>query len=108
MKLFHRTLKAKGILAYLSEAAMKRGSLKSRAAARAMAEARKEDGGVTVIHQTVYVSPDGTKENGDRIIVLALMARNRQRGCSQAGGHPYRVLKLRAIPHSSQPRPGGE
>jgi hypothetical protein len=47
------------------------GSLKSRAAARAMAEARKEDEGVTVIHQTVYVSPDGTEENGDRIIVPA-------------------------------------
>jgi len=47
------------------------GSLKSRAAARAMAEAQKEDEGVTVIHQTVYVSPDGTEHNGERIRIPA-------------------------------------
>jgi hypothetical protein len=47
------------------------GGLKSRAAARAMAEAQKEDEGITVIHQAVYVSPDGTKVDGDRIIVPA-------------------------------------
>jgi hypothetical protein len=33
-----------------------------------MAEAQKEDEGITVI-QVVCVSPDGTEENGDRIII---------------------------------------
>jgi hypothetical protein len=41
------------------------GSPASRAAARAMAESRKEDHFI----QIVYVSPDGTKTNGPRLTV---------------------------------------
>jgi hypothetical protein len=47
------------------------GSLKSRAAARAMAEAQKEDEGVTVIHQIACVSPNGTRVNGEQIRIPA-------------------------------------
>ena len=36
-----------------------------------MAEAQKGDEGVPVIHQIFYVSPDGTRVNGDRIIIPA-------------------------------------